>query len=310
LKISRILQFTAKSGDDPDIYASLDVGYLQKLMSDKFAEKLGVIYQEPIPEFESTIALQIYNDTIQYNLLSREKAHMSDALWALPMAVSALTLDEFLWLYTAFMTEHHIVFVGENQSLLTACVIALLAIVKPLRWPSPVVCLLPQSLTDLLSSPVPILVGLPCSMLYFHQNRIQEQFEHCIFVLLDEPKMAPPPGAKPNTAPNPGKKAKVVDKLQFSQRILVAPYMMSEIECPFFGGMRQKLMPLYQELNEMLNKKVNLEAMSRRMLLEPMTIKILDLFLDNIKTKLLNHVPAAPIFLDAHQIVSSLRGNG
>jgi hypothetical protein len=53
-----------------------------------------------------------------------------------------------------------VVVVCEDLCLLSACTLGLLQLLKPLRWASKAVAVLPQKYMDLLDAPVPFLIGL------------------------------------------------------------------------------------------------------------------------------------------------------
>ena len=56
----------------------------------------------------------------------------------------------------------------------------------PFRWPHPLILNLPESLTELLDSPVPILMGINKDTEYIRENNLCERYDHCIFVSLDD----------------------------------------------------------------------------------------------------------------------------
>ncbi|CAG9310299.1 unnamed protein product [Blepharisma stoltei] len=107
-----------------------------------------------------------------------------DVPWLCIPLFSSLTLQDFLWLIFALAQEKSIVFVSENLGLVTSCVLGALAMLRPLKWSNVTIPILPDSLVELLDSPVPIITGI--------QNiswRIRHDLVNTIFVMLDEPKI-------------------------------------------------------------------------------------------------------------------------
>lgn len=80
--------------------------------------------------------------------------------------------------------EKSIVFVSENLGLLSSCVLGALCLLRPLKWSNVTIPILPESLTELLDSPVPLITGLQ------HISwRIRHDLVNTIFVILDEPNI-------------------------------------------------------------------------------------------------------------------------
>jgi hypothetical protein len=108
---------------------------------------------------------------------------MLDLYWTCPKLMSRLTLDDFWLLLVAFLLEKSVVFVGESYEDVSLSVLALTAMIRPLKWPHVSVPLLPNSLRYILDSPVPFIVGLPGKP----PDDI-EDYPHILWVLLDNTK--------------------------------------------------------------------------------------------------------------------------
>jgi hypothetical protein len=72
--------------------------------------------------------------------------------WALPVLLSAFSPDCVQLLLGCLLTEMQVVIVGDGDSLgtVTACVLGLLALLRPLTWTGPVISVMPDKLEDLL----------------------------------------------------------------------------------------------------------------------------------------------------------------
>eukprot|EP00935_MAST-01C_sp_MAST-1C-sp1_P001506 g1506.t1 len=83
--------------------------------------------------------------------------------WALPVLLSTLSLDSVLMLLGLLMTEMRVVMVSDEPSRLTACVLGMLLLLRPLRWKdcNVAICSVPEYIAgDLVDAPTPLVVGL------------------------------------------------------------------------------------------------------------------------------------------------------
>lgn len=55
--------------------------------------------------------------------------------------------------------KRQVIVVSENMGLLSSVVLALAALVRPLLWVHPLVPVMPMDMGELLSAPVPYLIG-------------------------------------------------------------------------------------------------------------------------------------------------------
>lgn len=104
-----------------------------------------------------------------------------DGPWTILQLIRNLISDDFLWIIFAISQEKSIVFVSTNPSLVSGCVLALHCLLRPLKWPNLMIPLVPDSLSELLEAPIPILAGVP----YITPAKRQE-LNTIIWVMLDE----------------------------------------------------------------------------------------------------------------------------
>ncbi|CAM9690413.1 unnamed protein product [Ectocarpus sp. 12 AP-2014] len=83
------------------------------------------------------------------------------AAWALPGTLSLIPVDILVAVVGALMCEYQVIVVSENLGLLSSAVLALAALTRPLLWVHPLVPVMPVDMSEVLSAPVPYLIGTP-----------------------------------------------------------------------------------------------------------------------------------------------------
>ncbi|GBG34365.1 DENN domain-containing protein 5A [Hondaea fermentalgiana] len=94
----------------------------------------------------------------------------------------SLGAQNLLNLFSALILEFPILLVTSRLDLLSNAISGLLALLWPLKWQSNIIPVLPSSMTGLLDSPVPILIGMHRSQL----PRDRNSYSALVFVDLDE----------------------------------------------------------------------------------------------------------------------------
>ena len=81
-------------------------------------------------------------------------------LWALPALLRHLPLDQIILSIGCVLAEFKIIVVGEDLGVVSGCVLALVNLLRPLKWSCPVIVTLPFSMYECLESPVPLILGM------------------------------------------------------------------------------------------------------------------------------------------------------
>jgi hypothetical protein len=105
-----------------------------------------------------------------------------DIEWLCIPLMTSLKFHDFFWLILAVLQEKSVVFVSKNLALLSSCVLGILALLRPFKWPYLMVPIVPNSLKEVLDAPVPLVAGVPSLSMQERQN-----LPSIIWVLLDEP---------------------------------------------------------------------------------------------------------------------------
>ncbi|GMI59106.1 hypothetical protein ScalyP_jg410, partial [Parmales sp. scaly parma] len=80
--------------------------------------------------------------------------------WALPVLLRSISIDNLLLVLGCAITENQIVFVCPDITRLSASVVSILLLLRPLSWPYPIIVTLPVHLHVYLESPVPVILGV------------------------------------------------------------------------------------------------------------------------------------------------------
>ncbi|OMJ75177.1 hypothetical protein SteCoe_25761 [Stentor coeruleus] len=104
-----------------------------------------------------------------------------DIPWLCVPLFSSLPFKHFCWLIAALVQEKSVIFASYNLGLVTSCVLAMRALIRPLNWTSLTIPLIPDDLRELLEAPVPVLAGINNV-----EKKIREKFSNIIWVMLDE----------------------------------------------------------------------------------------------------------------------------
>lgn len=104
-----------------------------------------------------------------------------DLIWFCLPLFTSLRFHDFFWLLLAVLQEKSIVFVSNNLSLLSSCVLGLVALLRPYKWPNLMIPIVPNSLREVLDAPIPLIAGIPII-----SNSERQGYNSIIWVLLDE----------------------------------------------------------------------------------------------------------------------------
>jgi hypothetical protein len=81
-------------------------------------------------------------------------------LWALPVLLRKLPLDQISLAVGCALIEMHVIVLAPDLSVLSSCLLAIVHLLRPLKWVGVVVVTLPESQAEYLDSPVPLIAGV------------------------------------------------------------------------------------------------------------------------------------------------------
>lgn len=146
----------------------------------------AILNTKGFDKFDHLMTVQSPYLNLKYSTPIKKNASFIDADFGLHKILNIITFEDFLFINFSIMQEMHVVFVSDSPSLTTAALCTFLALMRPFRWPLPIIFNLPEDLLPMLGSPVPVLVGLNRSSQYVISQIIPKtENSDIIYVFLD-----------------------------------------------------------------------------------------------------------------------------
>ncbi|KAK4337974.1 hypothetical protein RND71_042461 [Anisodus tanguticus] len=112
----------------------------------------------------STIDLKSCSTSLElaeaHNALMVEEEATALSVWAVACLCGSLRLEHVLTLFAGALLEKQIVVVCSNLGILSACILAIIPLIRPYQWQSLLMPVLPNDMLDFLDAPVPYIVGV------------------------------------------------------------------------------------------------------------------------------------------------------
>lgn len=111
--------------------------------------------------FEKYIQIIFANSVqISYQLPGIKNAAFSEAEFGFAKAFSLFPFEDFMFILFSMINERSVIFVSEHQFYISACISSFISILRPFKWVFPVIFSLPENCLLMLSTPLPLMVGL------------------------------------------------------------------------------------------------------------------------------------------------------
>ncbi|VVB01451.1 unnamed protein product [Arabis nemorensis] len=112
----------------------------------------------------SAIDLRSCNTSLElaeaHTALMAEEEAAALSTWAVASLCGSLRLDNVLMILAGALLEKQIVFICSNLGILAASVLSLIPVIRPFRWQSLLMPVLPDDMLEFLDAPVPYIVGV------------------------------------------------------------------------------------------------------------------------------------------------------
>ncbi|KAL8464123.1 hypothetical protein ACS0TY_033883 [Phlomoides rotata] len=112
----------------------------------------------------STIDLKSCNTSLElaeaHNALMVEEEAAALSVWAVACLCGTLRLEHVLTLFAGALLEKQIIVICSNLGILSALVLSIIPLIRPYRWQSLLMPVLPNDMMEFLDAPVPYIVGV------------------------------------------------------------------------------------------------------------------------------------------------------
>ncbi|GAY64770.1 hypothetical protein CUMW_236010 [Citrus unshiu] len=112
----------------------------------------------------STIDLRSCSSSLEFveahTALWAEEEATALSAWTVACMCGSLRLENVLTMFAAALLEKQIVVVCSNLGILSASVLSIIPLIRPYRWQSLLMPVLPDDMLDFLDAPVPYIVGV------------------------------------------------------------------------------------------------------------------------------------------------------
>uniref|UniRef100_A0A1J3CP19 DENN domain-containing protein 5B n=1 Tax=Noccaea caerulescens TaxID=107243 RepID=A0A1J3CP19_NOCCA len=95
-----------------------------------------------------------------HTALMAEEEAAALSTWAVASLCGSLRLENVLMILAGALLEKQIVFVCSNLGILAASVLSIIPVIRPFRWQSLLMPVLPDDMLEFLDAPVPYIVGV------------------------------------------------------------------------------------------------------------------------------------------------------
>lgn len=100
------------------------------------------------------------------------------------------SFEEFLLIFLSVLMEKNIIFVSEKNSNLSKALAVFVNVIKPFKWLFPIIYNLPEDCIMMISSPIPVLIGINTNSSYVLEEIIPKTGavinNDSLYVFLDE----------------------------------------------------------------------------------------------------------------------------
>jgi len=237
--------------------------------------------ETPIPQFSKPLNIELQGNLmelpVQYQIEESSKGWILESIWACIPVFNYISLKDLLWIFSAFILEKKLVFLSKNIHLLTATMSVIRSLIKPFRYPFPLVYNLPEVLMAICDAPGAAIIGINKGESYLEEENLLTDYPSCIFICLDEEKVH-------------------VDKT------------VNKLDIPQLGNIEKTLLPHYAKFNADLNynivdfSKNKAKVPNKKTLkfagnaeIREKCIKVLEIFKTTLEEKIIKLIPVKPI---------------
>ena len=161
------------------------VSHVEKKFAKELEQSLNQLNMIDLKKSE----IRVVNDNfaVDYKIPQDSYLPMLEAEHCFKRIFKKLSLEDFLLVYTAIIHEKHVLFISDYVSETTAALTSFLTLIKPFKWPLPIIYNTPEELLQMLGSPIPLLAGINTSPKKFIEEILpQYDSETWVYVFVDQ----------------------------------------------------------------------------------------------------------------------------
>ncbi|KRX08029.1 hypothetical protein PPERSA_06207 [Pseudocohnilembus persalinus] len=175
-----------KNKQSNNIIKKLEQDFFQSFLKNECSDLLRQLRKIQKPQINYKLQFTHQNFTSICQIPNKERAQHIEAEWGNCLVLSNIEEEVFSLLYLYILCENQVVFISQNEALLSSTLLLFHSLLKPFKWPHPVIFNLPHEFMHLLDSPIPILLGLNKNIDQVYEEQLSEKHPNCVFILLDE----------------------------------------------------------------------------------------------------------------------------
>ena len=179
------IEIHGMGANNQTVLRKLENEFFVNFMNNECKQLLMGLYKHSLPSINTNVSFSFRNENFSYNVPNKLYSKYIEADWNGAFVLSNMDEDVFSLIFLAILSEQSIVFVSENSALLTCTLLVFHGLLKPFKFPHPLIFNVPEHILHILDSPFPILVGINKNKEYVVDNQLAEQHPNCSFILLD-----------------------------------------------------------------------------------------------------------------------------
>jgi len=281
LKVERMMKLSQADNHDSARHETIDSQFTSKYFNNVVIKNLDELLSFQNLNFSSQCEFKFHGNFMEtkvpLEIEEAPKAASMESSWACFSIFSYISLKDLLWFYSLLMLERKLVFLSKNLYLLTGTLSVLHSLMKPFRYPFPLVFNLPEVLMVICDAPGAALIGINKNEGYLKDADLVGSYPSCIYICLDE------------------------------ERVYIQNK--EQVDTPSLGSLEKALLASYIKVNPSLlrsfvpNKKLMGKFSQQRTIKydgkpeeKVKSLEILDTFGKKIQEKITNHLPENPTY--------------
>ncbi|CAD8126834.1 unnamed protein product [Paramecium sonneborni] len=197
IKINRTDRYLKKYSEEYEVLKDVDGQQIILEFQDELTKFLNLIQSIKPMLGHQQLEVQTLAGTLKYRIPNQLQLDIELRLWSANVTLQILNFKEILTIFLAMISEISIIFVCEKGNILTSIIHFFHHLVRPLEWTHGIIYNVPEQLTTMIQSPVPIIIGVNLIESDFNTLGLSENCENHLFVFLDRDKenkfLAKPP---------------------------------------------------------------------------------------------------------------------